>query len=251
MQAGWILNAQRGLTIALFAAGVATFAGWWAKGRLPSPTSLRPELRREPVQTETRRAPFAFDYAGEHYAVRPRAEYELWGLVVSHNDPGGLGDIYHDDRSVDTRDLCVIFGDNTTRADYQKVEFSSGSWTCRYRYPDGVTLRLDGISNNHLVTDDAAVRATIGTIRIGDQVHVVGQLVDYQAASNPSFWRRTSLTRRDDEQGACEVVFVTALEVLERATPGWYAAHRFGLIAFALLALGKLLLFVGSVVARA
>ena len=250
MQAGWISLAQRGLTLGVLAALVATLLGWWGKGALPDPGELRAEVHRMPVQADTRRAEFTFEYAGESYRVRPRAEYELWGLVVSHNDPGGLGDIYHDDRSVDTRDLCVIFGDNVARADYQKVSFSSGSWTCRYEYPAGVTFRTNGLSNNHLVTDDPAVRAATRTVRVGDQVHLRGQLVDYQAASIPNFWRRTSLTRRDDGQGACEVLFVTSLEVLQRGTPGWYAAFERGWQILSALLLAKLALLVLGVFLR-
>lgn len=243
--------AQRSMTMGLVGAVAVMAVGWWTKGRLPDPEALRPEVHREPSQAETRRAPFTFEYADERYEVRPRAEYELTGLVVSHNDPTGLGDIYHDESSVDTRDLCVIFGRNTTRADYQRVAFSSGSWTCRYEYSGGVTFLPDGISNNHLITNDPAIRRAIGSVRVGDQIRIVGQLVDYQASSTPNFWRRTSLTRRDTEQGACEVVFVSQLEVLSRGTPGWYWAYSVGAWSLALLLLGKLILFVTTVLGRA
>ncbi len=50
--------------------------------------------------------------------MRPVADFELWGLVVSHNNPTAFYDIYHDRNSVDTRDLGVIWGENLRSADF-------------------------------------------------------------------------------------------------------------------------------------
>jgi hypothetical protein len=223
-----------------------TAAAWALRGSLPGPEELRSEVLRAPRQTATRRAGFTFAYEGETYEVAPRAEYELWGLVVSHNDPTGVWDMYHDASSVDTRDLCVIFGQNAARADYQEVDFTSGAWTCFYEYPGGVRFSSEAIANNHLITSDDAVRARIGSIHVGDQVRLRGLLVDYRGGKSPDSWRRTSTTRRDSEQGACEVVFVEEIDVLARATPGWYVAYDVGRWAILLLLLARLGLLVAA-----
>jgi len=204
---------------------VLTALAWWRKGTLPPPDEIHPELLRTPFQESTDREPFAFDYRGHHYSVRPVATYDLYGLVVTHNNIHSIGDMYHDRTAVDTRDFCVLWGDNLSRTDYLRASYSSGSFTCHVRWPAGVHLDLNAIGNNHLITDDATVRAAIGRVQLGDQVHLRGLLVDYQAENWGTFWRRTS-TRRDDRD--CEVVFVQSVDVLQRGTPGWYRLFRLG-----------------------
>jgi hypothetical protein len=195
---------------------------WMRKGRLPVPAEVLPDLLLPPVQETTERAPFEFEYRGHRVRVRPVAEYELRGVVVSSNDITSIADIYHDKTSVDTKDLCVVWGSNLESGQLARVEFESGPWTCYYRYPDGVRFRGSEISNNHLVTDRDDLRAALDDIRVGDQIRVRGALVDYQLDDWDDFWRRTSRVRTDAGNGACEVFFFDEIEVLERATPFWY-----------------------------
>lgn len=195
---------------------------WWRKGTLPTPQAIQPELLQNPVQATTDHRPFTFDYRGHRYAVRPVATYDLYGLVVTHNNIHSIGDMYHDKTAVDTRDFCVLWGDNLTRNDYLRASYSSGSFTCHVKWPPGVHLDLNAIGNNHLITDDSSIRRAIGRVHLGDQIHLRGLLVDYQSDDWGSFWRRTS-TRRDDRD--CEVVFVQAIDILRGGTPGWYRLY--------------------------
>ncbi len=215
----------RGLWLAL----PLVLLGWWGKGSLPTPPEVLPELLAEPRQTESGQAEFSFVYRGNTCRVRPVASYELSGVVVSHNDVESIADIYHDSTSVDTKDLCVVWGENLTRDDYRRVSYRSGSFTCWFQYPAGVRFVHRGLGNNHLITDRPALRETIARVRIGDQIRLAGMLVDYQMDDWEDFWRRTSTTRDDGGGGACEVVFVEDLEILRRATPVAYAAWRWGL----------------------
>lgn len=201
--------------------------GWALKGRLVDHTEARHELRQLPLQGTTDREPFSFEYKGKACRVRPVASYELWGLVVSHNNIESFADIYHDSTSVDTKDLCVIWGANLESSDFQKVKYKSGSWTCYFSYPRGVRFTGTALGNNHLITDDPWIRDRIAEINVGDQVYMSGLLADYQMDDWRGFWRKTSTVRNDS---GCEVVFVEQLEILERGTPGWYAAHRLGWI---------------------
>lgn len=227
---------ESGVTRVLGALLVVSLAlvtsGWLFKGELAPPAAMRPELGRDPVQTPTSEEPFSFVYKGKECRVRPVAEYELWGLVVSHNDIESVADIYHDSTSVDTKDLCVIWGANLERPDYRRVEFRSGSFTCYFRYPPGVHFSLRSGSNNHLITDRPEIRDRIASVRVGDQVHLKGLLVDYQMDDWRDFWRRSSTVRTDS---GCEVVFVRELEILERGTPGWYLAYRLGWLGLILV----------------
>ena len=231
---------QRALTIALLVGTAVMLFAWTQKGRFVDAEDVDSRLLQEPVQTETERPDFSFAYEAEMYNVRPVADYELWGLVVSHNDIDGLGDIYHDEESVDTKDLCVIWGPNLQSNDFHKVDFSSGSFTCFWEYRGQLTFDNRAVSNNHLITADEEIREQIESVRIGDQVRFRGSLVNYQAASHPEFWRESSTTRDDDWGGACEVVYVDEIEILARGTPVWYLIYSICLWVVGLVVAGKL-----------
>ncbi len=209
-----------------------TAVAWFQKGRLVGPVEIAEPLRRTPIQRPLPQESFEFRYKGRMCRVVAVATYELWGLVVSHNNIESIADIYHDSTSVDTKDLCVIWGRNLEQPDYRRVDFKSGPFTCYFRYPAGVVLHHDAIGNNHLITDDPTVRRALASVRVGDQVHLRGKLVDYQMDDWEGFWRRTSTSRDDDD---CEVVFLESLSILERGTPGWYAIYRLGWIAVCVL----------------
>ncbi len=219
---------SRGIVAAVLLLGLS----WWFKGKLPDPARIRPGSLPAPVQTSTTRTPFSFVYKGHECRVQPVADYELAGVVVSHNNIHSIADIYHDTTSVDTKDLCIVWGKNLEDGRYLDVKFWSGPYTCYARWPAEVRFDMTAISNNHLITSDPEVRRAIGEVRIGDQVRLRGLLVDYQMDDWEGFWRCTS-TRRDDSD--CEVFYVESVAIVEPATPGWYAL--FGFARFLLVAL--------------
>jgi len=208
----WIARAFVGAAL-LFA------LSWWLERRLPEPSQALPELAQAPVQGATTRTPFEFEYKGKSCQVRPVASYELWGLVVSHNDIHSFSDIYHDATSVDTLDICVAWGRNVASGVYREAEFWSAPFVCYFRTPPGVDLDPAGVSNNHLITDDPAIRRTLEGVHLGDQVHLRGMLVDYRMEDWGDFWRRTSTVRTDS---GCEVVFLERFDVLRANAPLWH-----------------------------
>jgi hypothetical protein len=220
---------------------VAALAAWvwaWNETRtLPPLDRIRPELRTTPRQAETGRRNFGFEYRGLAYEVRPVAAYELYGLVVSHNDIHGIADIYHDDDSVDTKDLCVIWGPNLERDDYRRIRFENTPTWCHWSWRSAdIRFHDNAIANNHLVTDDAALRATLEGVHVGDQVRFAGLLADYRDLRHPEYWRPTSTRRDDGGAGACEVVFFEEIEILvPHAVRAWQVRRVLPWIAGALL----------------
>jgi hypothetical protein len=214
----WLLLLALGLT------GLAAVK----RGAFVNHTAILPPLFQDPIQTPTTRPLFAFPYKGETYLVHPVAEYELWGLVVSHNNIHSPTDIYHDRSSVDTKDLCVIWGTNLTRDDFQQVAYWSEPWSCGFAVPAHLLFFPDHVSNNHLITAEQRLRDRIDAIRIGDQIHLKGLLVNYSARRTPHAWRQSSTTRHDRGNGACEVVFVEAIDILQHGTPGWSTTYTLG-----------------------
>jgi hypothetical protein len=68
-------------------------------------------------------------------------------------------------------------------------------------------------ANVHMIPADAGVRGALKRVRKGQLVHIEGFLVD---ASGPNGWRwTTSMTRSDTGAGACELVYVESLDVID------------------------------------
>lgn len=214
----------------------------WQRGVVSASSTLK-ELQQEPLQTPTQEEPFQFTYRKRTYDVKPVANYTLWGLVVSHNNINSFFDSYHDKNSVDTKDLCVIWGANLKDNEFHKVSFRSGSWTCYFRYRHGVRFDKYKLSNNHLITNDPTVRRMIAKVRVGDQVKFEGMLVNYKDKRTKFRWRMSSKTRKDAGNRACEVVFVRKLEILKRGTPFWYFLGNASFWLFVLTLLGKMAAF--------
>jgi hypothetical protein len=220
----WIKKALR----FLFFSCLACLAFYWYAGHksldLPPPSELDSQVFNEPIQKNTSKEEYEINYRDNIYTIEPVAEYELWGLLVSHNNILAFDDIYHDESSVDIKDICVIWGDNLKTSNYQKWKFWSEPWSCHYRYETTEEARSfhgTALGNNHLLAQSTAVQQAIQKARIGDQIHLVGNLINYQKKNDGDHWRRSSTTREDDGNGACEVVMVEEFEILKAANKDW------------------------------
>ncbi|HSH71675.1 MAG TPA: hypothetical protein VK974_01340 [Methylophilaceae bacterium] len=66
-------------------------------------------------------------------------------------------------------------------------------------------------ANMHMIPADSSVEKTLKSVRVGQVVTISGQLVEAKA---PDGWHwRSSLTRKDTGNGACEVVLVKSIYV--------------------------------------
>ncbi len=238
-------SAQKGLTRLSYVFILFGIIAFLRKDRLPDYTAIDPALRNQPTQVPTTKPEFQIDYKGHSYRVRPKARYELTGLIVSQNNPTGIADIYHDSKSLDTKDLCVIWGHNIRSNAFQQVKYWSGAWTCFCQWKDpGLRFWTEELSNNHLITDSEQIRQKISRVGIGDQVRIQGMLVDYKDITAQGGWRSTSLVRTDIGNGACEVIFVEELQILRSPNDFWRKSTRIAIIALtAVLALKVTLFF--------
>ncbi len=236
-----------GLKVVLLAALVLLLFSILNKDRWPADGDIREDLLREPEQGEiVAPEPFEVEARGFTYEIAPVASYELWGLVVSEHYAGSFIDLAHEwwKDYVNIKDLCVIWGDNVTNGAFRSIDFWSGDFTCNYAWTDpeaGALFSGSQISNNHLLATDPALARVIKGVRRGDQVHLKGWLANYRH-KGAAQGRRTSVTRGDTGNGACETVWVEEFEVLRRANPEWRAAFPVSLVAVAASVLGILFL---------
>lgn len=197
---------------------------YFYKDKLPEPGFYDVNTLPSPVQTPTDRGAFTLVAKNQVYTINPKYDYELHGVVVTYSNAGGFGNIWHHyswQDFINLRDLCVIWGDNVKSGIYEKLTFSSDSWTCWVQWPNretGLAFKGNALSNNHLLTNDPTIKRILMQAEIGDQIHIKGMLAEYANPSN-GFKRGTSTTRDDSGNGACETIFLNQFEIVKKAHP--------------------------------
>lgn len=193
---------------------------------LPDATAIAPQLSQEPLQEALAPAAYKIDKNGVTYTIDPLFRYEIYGLVVSKYNTdswwGWAHKAWNDHLNV--TDLCVVWGANALSGAYRDISFSSGQWTCNFQTSSDAAWQafdINKISNNHILTDSPQLAKKLKDIRIGDQIHMRGQLANYKHASGNGFARGTSTVRTDTGNGACETIVVSEVNVLRSAPSGW------------------------------
>lgn len=151
-------------------------------------------------------APFRFGEA----MVTPLAGFSLQARVLSREDYS-----FGNESRYSPTDLALGWGPMADASIGQRLDISQGGRWYHYSWgSDGPPLPLGKIvrnsANMHMVPADATVAAALERVRQGDTVAVHGWLVRIDAADG---WHwQSSLSRDDSGDGACELVFVCALE---------------------------------------
>lgn len=113
-------------------------------------------------------------------------------------------------------DLALGWGRMRDDAVLSKLDISqSGRWYF-YRWQDAPPLPPDEIvrtsANMHMIPADESVARALARVDADQRVRIEGWLVEAQAGDGWTW--RSSLTREDSGDGACEVVYVCSLQVL-------------------------------------
>lgn len=205
---------------------VASF-GWlllsfWNRNEIPGNIDYVPGVLTEPVQSRTSSGAFDLTFNAVNYLIEPEYDYDITGMVVSfrhHDDNSRMHRLAND--HLNMLDVCVVWGDNTTTAQLDKLEFWNGIFTCNVQTRDQVawdSFNMNQLSNNHLISADENIRDRVKDIRIGDQVRIRGQLAGYSSGAGK---RGTSTTRTDTGDGACETILVERFDIVQAATSFW------------------------------
>jgi len=214
--------------------------GMWQRDRLPPPGQLVSAVAQEPLQTPTRTPRFQANAASVDYTVKPLFDYKLQGVVVSRHDTAVWWDLVHRKEwndHLNVVDLCVVWGTNATTGIYRQLRYWNSTWTCSAATDsDEVWRRFndEGLSNNHLLTNDASIARLLRTVRPGDQVEIIGKLSEYSHNAGLPFKRGTSIRRDDHGDGACETIWVDTARILRQANQGWRTALMVAWIGLAL-----------------
>jgi len=220
--------------------------GWYGKDNFKSATGFTPEEFREPVQSVIKTpTPIKFSKDGFSYTLTPVADYSLSGLVVHKMDYDRWYSLSRTDE-VFTVDFCVVWGENLRNGEYKNPTLSikQDFRFCLYSYSYAKEQRFENsqISNNHLIVEDPLVLKKISAISAGDQVQIIGKLVNVRADAlgetrqfegKEMDWT-TSTTRADSGAGACEIIYVEDVVILRKGNIVYHAMFdigKFGMIA--------------------
>ncbi|MDD3648250.1 MAG: hypothetical protein PHS44_07195 [Candidatus Dojkabacteria bacterium] len=191
------------------------------KKKLPEQDVILDQTYNVPTQTEASNDAFTLEREGTTYEIIPKYEYDLHGLVVSAYSTDIWYDITHEHDPLNTKDLCVVWGENIRNGVYQKMKYRSGEFTCFFEFKSGADSswynKFDGasISNNHLLPANESVSKLIKEAQIGDQIHIRGQLIDYsiETSDGRTASRNTSTVRTDS---GCEIIYTTEFEIVRK-----------------------------------
>jgi hypothetical protein len=159
-----------------------------------------------PLQTDAPSAMTPFQH--EDALLKPLAGFSVDARVLSSKT-------YGSDRESKYAPIDLALGWGRMRDDavLSKLDISqSGRWY-NYRWRDQPPIAADEIvrssANMHMIASNSAVADALDDLDADDRIRIDGWLVQVEAQDG---WRwRSSLSRDDSGQGACEVIYVCAV----------------------------------------
>jgi hypothetical protein len=150
----------------------------------------------------------AFEHG--NYRIQPLASIEITARVLGKER-------YWLDRGSELApyDLALGWGRMSDSAVLNHISISQSWRWYRWRAstpPIPMGEIAASSANMHMVPSDDLVRRSLSRVREGDVVRIVGKLVE--VAGPEGFHWKSSLTRGDTGNGACELVWVEDLEIM-------------------------------------
>ena len=200
-----IVNLRAFLMTALVAA--CLWNGWHRLERRPVHPLDGQVAPDEPLQSP---AAEAGPVRMGRWTLTPRATYDITARILSRED-------YRFDplSELAPEDLALGWGPMSDNAVLAHFEITQGArfytWQPRGALPVSRDAVVSHSANTHVIPVDAATRAQLARLRVGQIVHLSGRLVDGKRDDGAYF--STSLTREDSGAGACEMLLVEHVEV--------------------------------------
>ncbi|WP_457673290.1 hypothetical protein [Thiolapillus sp.] len=194
----------------MFLAALLLLGFWYIFLREPvihtGPGVLAPE---DPQQFNIA-SPTPFEF--EEYLITPLADFSLEARVLSRKD-------YRFDRGADLApvDLALGWGRMSDESVLESLEISQSNrwfrWSTR-EFPIPRREIETHSANMHMVPANDEVAEALDDVHKGNIVRLKGQLIKVENRAEGWRWR-SSLTREDTGGGACELVWVQSLEVVQ------------------------------------
>ncbi len=194
---------RRLFILSIVALGFLVYRDWDSAPVDHQPGVIVTEL---PVQMDLKPSNFMMD----DYLLTRKAAFEIRARVLST-------EAYFMGREADLSpiDLALGWGPMSNQAVLDQLKISqSGRWF-RWRYegspPVPEPLIISSSGNMHMIPSNKSIERRLKQLRRGSIIRLEGYLVD---VDHDSGWRwRSSMSRNDTGDGACELVYVELLEV--------------------------------------
>lgn len=179
------------------------------KSRQPISLGHGVKAAEDPVQIEITKA---HSFSFNEFEITPLAEFGIKAKVILKED-------YSMDRESDISptDLALGWGRMSDESVLEQIEFSqSGRWY-RYRYKSPPIPQQEiqtHSANMHLIPANDFIAKQIKGVKAGQVIKIDGKLVKVFNPKTRLKWQ-SSLTRNDTGGGACELIYVERLEILE------------------------------------
>lgn len=181
----------------------------WKVLTQPSPVSYGPGVKvsEAPLQTSNTKEPFS--YAGHN--ITPVADFSLKAKVLSRKNYS-IGR----EAKFSPTDLALGWGNMSDESVIEKISISQRNRFYYWRVSEFPIPRKEietQSANMHLVPANQWVAEDLKEVRVGDLIQLSGSLINI---SSDDGWRwKSSKTRNDIGAGACELVWVESLDILE------------------------------------
>jgi hypothetical protein len=176
----------------------------WESAPIEHPPGIL--VTESPIQRNVEAGQFMVD----DYLLTRKASFDIRARVLS-TEPYYMG------RTADLSpvDFALGWGPMSDQAVLDVIKVSqSGRWyRTRWDQPAPISDQaiIANSSNMHMIPADSFIERTLKRVRKGDVVHLKGFLVDVDHPSG--FYWRSSMSRNDTGDGACELVYVESILV--------------------------------------
>ncbi len=144
------------------------------------------------------------------WLLTPRASYDITARILARED-------YRFDALSDLvpEDLALGWGPMSDTSVLAHFDISQSArfyaWRPKGALPVARETVISHSANTHVIPADQNVARELAALRVGQVVHLAGELVD--GKRDDGAWLFTSMTRADAGAGACEVMLVASVDV--------------------------------------
>ena len=152
----------------------------------------------------------ALEFEHKGFKVKPLAEFDITAKVILREDYR-----FDDGAKIAPIDLALGWGRMSDEAVLKHINFSQGGRWYRYRYQSAPIPQQEIQShsaNMHMIPAESWIANDLDEIKPGQVIQIKGKLVE---VTGDNGWKwRSSLSRQDTGNGACELVYVESVEIL-------------------------------------
>ncbi len=147
-----------------------------------------------------------------YYKVRELAQYEISGRVLGRQNYW-----FGKESEISPMDLALGWQGMSDQSNLDQIKFGYASrfFSWRTNSPEMSPEFINTHSSNiHIVPANPEVKEALNHVQLGDLVRLQGALVEVRGGDG-WYWK-SSLSRNDSGNGACELMWVTGVEHLDQ-----------------------------------